>query len=117
MQVHYVNNAYEEGKRILIEGANATMLDIDFGTYPFVTSSNPSIGGVIAGLGLAPNKIECIVGVVRCLRQRLTAVLRRGTRNCCACTPITKHLTAGRQTAIALLRSAIGCSPGPSIPL
>ena len=41
------------------------MLDIDFGTYPYVTSSNPSIGGVIAGLGLAPNKIECIIGVVR----------------------------------------------------
>ncbi len=60
-----MNNAYDEGKRILIEGANATMLDIDFGTYPYVTSSNPSIGGVIAGLGLAPNKIECIIGVVR----------------------------------------------------
>ena len=69
-----MNSAYEEGKRILIEGANATMLDIDFGTYPYVTSSNPSIGGVIAGLGLAPNKIECIVGVVRCglyMRQLL----------------------------------------------
>jgi len=64
-----VNSAYEEGKRILIEGANATMLDIDFGTYPYVTSSNPSIGGVIAGLGLAPNKIEVIVGVVRCGRR------------------------------------------------
>ena len=61
-----MNSAYDEGKRILIEGANATMLDIDFGTYPYVTSSNPSIGGVIAGLGLAPNKIEVIVGVVRC---------------------------------------------------
>ena len=64
-----MNSAYDEGKRILIEGANATMLDIDFGTYPYVTSSNPSIGGVIAGLGLAPNKIECIVGVVRCLQR------------------------------------------------
>ena len=60
-----MNNAYDEGRRILIEGANATMLDIDFGTYPYVTSSNPSIGGVIAGLGLAPNKIGCIIGVVR----------------------------------------------------
>jgi adenylosuccinate synthase len=64
-QVHYVNNAYDDGKRILIEGANATMLDIDFGNYPYVTSSNPSIGGVIAGLGLAPNKIDAIIGVVR----------------------------------------------------
>ena len=40
---------------MLVEGANATMLDLDFGTYPFVTSSNPSLGGVCSGLGLAPN--------------------------------------------------------------
>lgn len=55
---------YDEGKKILIEGANATMLDLDFGTYPFVTSSNPSIGGVISGLGLAPNKLGAVIGVV-----------------------------------------------------
>lgn len=40
------------------------MLDLDFGTYPYVTSSNPSIGGVIAGLGIAPQKLQCVVGVV-----------------------------------------------------
>ncbi len=56
--------AYDDGKRILVEGANATMLDLDFGTYPFVTSSNPSIGGIATGLGLAPQKFEAIVGVV-----------------------------------------------------
>ena len=44
--VSYVNDAHDAGARILIEGANATMLDIDFGTYPYVTSSNPSIGSV-----------------------------------------------------------------------
>jgi len=60
-----VNEAHSSGKRILIEGANATMLDIDFGTYPFVTSSNPSIGGIVTGLGLAPAKFDAIVGVVR----------------------------------------------------
>jgi adenylosuccinate synthase len=49
---------------VLIEGANATMLDIDFGTYPFVTSSNPSIGGIVSGLGLAPSKFDAIIGVV-----------------------------------------------------
>jgi adenylosuccinate synthase len=42
--IEYVNRAYDDGKLILVEGANATMLDIDFGTYPYVTSSNPSIG-------------------------------------------------------------------------
>jgi hypothetical protein len=63
-QIDYVNDAHSQGKRILIEGANATMLDIDFGTYPFVTSSNPSIGGIVCGLGLAPAKFDAIVGVV-----------------------------------------------------
>ena len=53
------------GSRILVEGANATMLDLDFGTYPFVTSSNCSIGGAATGLGLAPSKFEAVVGVVR----------------------------------------------------
>jgi hypothetical protein len=62
--VEYLNSAYESGKRILIEGANATMLDIDFGTYPYVTSSNPSVGGIATGLGLAPNKYDALIGVV-----------------------------------------------------
>ena len=62
--VSMINDCYDGGKKILIEGANATMLDLDFGTYPYVTSSNPSIGGVAVGLGLSPNKFEAIVGVV-----------------------------------------------------
>jgi hypothetical protein len=64
LQVHYVNQAYRDKKRILIEGGQATLLDVDFGTYPFVTSSNPSIGGVIVGLGLAPQKLGAVIGVV-----------------------------------------------------
>ena len=63
--IEYVNDAHAAGRRVLIEGANATMLDIDYGTYPFVTSSNPSIGGIVTGLGLAPNKFDAVVGVVR----------------------------------------------------
>ena len=62
--VSMINDSYDSGKRILVEGANATMLDLDFGTYPYVTSSNPSIGGVAVGLGLSPNKFEAIIGVV-----------------------------------------------------
>ena len=46
--------AIKDGKRILAEGANATMLDIDYGTYPYVTSSSTNIGGVCTGLGIAP---------------------------------------------------------------
>lgn len=69
--IDYVNEAHSQGKRILIEGANATMLDIDFGTYPFVTSSNPSIGGIVTGLGLAPAKFDAIVGVAKAYTTRV----------------------------------------------
>ncbi len=62
-----------QGKRILIEGANATMLDLDFGTYPYVTSSNPSVGGVATGLGLAPGKFNAIVGVAKAYTTRVGA--------------------------------------------
>ncbi|KAK9823163.1 hypothetical protein WJX72_000768 [[Myrmecia] bisecta] len=71
--VEYMNEAYEAGKRILVEGANATMLDLDFGTYPYVTSSNPSIGGVACGLGLAPSKYEAIIGVAKAYTTRVGA--------------------------------------------
>jgi len=49
-----MNKAWKSGKRILVEGANATMLDIDYGTYPYVTSSSTNVGGVMTGLGLPP---------------------------------------------------------------
>jgi len=59
------------GGRILIEGANATMLDIDFGTYPFVTSSNTTIGGVCSGLGMAPTAVSHVVGVAKAYTTRV----------------------------------------------
>lgn len=62
--VQFVNEAHKNGKRILVEGGQATLLDIDFGTYPYVTSSNPSVGGIFTGLGIAPNKLGDIIGVV-----------------------------------------------------
>lgn len=71
--VHYVNKAAKAGKRVLVEGANATMLDLDFGTYPYVTSSNPSMGGVIAGLGLAPHHFRTIIGVAKAYTTRVGA--------------------------------------------
>jgi len=69
--VWYINNAFKEGKKILIEGANAIMLDIDFGTYPFVTSSNTGCGGACTGLGLSPNKIQERYGVVKAYTTRV----------------------------------------------
>jgi adenylosuccinate synthase len=66
-----LNNAYNAGKRILTEGANATMLDIDYGTYPYVTSSSTNIGGVCTGLGIAPNKIETVIGIAKAYTTRV----------------------------------------------
>ena len=63
--ISYTNEQYENGKKILVEGANATMLDIDFGTYPYVTSSNPSVGSVLTGLGVSPRKLRGIYGTVK----------------------------------------------------
>ncbi|PNH07609.1 Adenylosuccinate synthetase, chloroplastic, partial [Tetrabaena socialis] len=71
--VDLLHTAYAEGKRILIEGANATMLDVDFGTYPYVTSSNPSIGGIATGLGLPPSKYDALIGVVKAYTTRVGA--------------------------------------------
>jgi len=69
--VDFINDEYAHRKKILIEGANAAMLDIDFGTYPYVTSSNPTIGGCITGLGLSANKIGDVVGVVKAYTTRV----------------------------------------------
>lgn len=69
--VSYINSALRQGKKILVEGANAAMLDIDFGTYPYVTSSNCSIGGVCTGLGLPPSTIGNVVGVVKAYTTRV----------------------------------------------
>lgn len=71
--VQALNSWASSGRQILVEGANATMLDIDFGTYPYVTSSNPSIGGVLIGLGLAPKRLGSIVGVAKAYTTRVGA--------------------------------------------
>lgn len=59
------------GKRILLEGANATMLDVDHGTYPFVTSSNASIGGIVTGTGMPPRQIDSIIGILKAYTTRV----------------------------------------------
>ena len=69
--IEYTNRQFNAGKKILVEGANATMLDIDFGTYPFVTSSNPSIGSVLTGLGVSPRKLRGIYGTVKAYCTRV----------------------------------------------
>jgi len=67
----FVNDHYKEGGTVLIEGAQGTHLDIDHGTYPYVTSSNTISGGASTGLGIAPNKIRNVVGIVKAYTTRV----------------------------------------------
>ena len=66
-----LNDALDHGKRVLFEGAQGVMLDIDQGTYPFVTSSNPVAGGVTIGSGVGPSKIDKVVGVCKAYTSRV----------------------------------------------
>lgn len=66
-----LNDALDDGKRVLFEGAQGVMLDIDQGTYPFVTSSNPVAGGVTIGSGVGPSKITHVVGVCKAYTSRV----------------------------------------------
>ncbi|MFZ1602637.1 MAG: adenylosuccinate synthase [Leptotrichiaceae bacterium] len=66
-----INEAIEDKKLVLFEGAQALMLDIDYGTYPYVTSSSPTAGGVTTGVGVSPRKIERILGVMKAYVTRV----------------------------------------------
>lgn len=68
---YFLNNKISEGKRVLAEGAQGSMLDIDFGTFPFVTSSNTISAGVCNGLGVAPQKIKEVIGVSKAYCTRV----------------------------------------------
>lgn len=69
----YLFDAIDSGKNILFEGAQATFLDLDFGTYPYVTSSNPIAGGVCTGAGIGPKKIDEVYGVMKAYTTRVGA--------------------------------------------
>lgn len=67
----YLNQAIEEGKSVLLEGAQGALLDVDHGTYPFVTSSNPTSGGACTGTGIPPNKVTDVIGIVKAYTTRV----------------------------------------------
>ncbi len=67
----YLNNAIDSGKGILAEGAQGSLLDIDFGTYPYVTSSNTTAAGACTGMGIAPNKIGDVFGIFKAYTTRV----------------------------------------------
>lgn len=68
---HYINNAIAAGKKVLAEGAQGSLLDIDFGSYPFVTSSNTICAGACNGLGIAPNRIGNVIGIFKAYCTRV----------------------------------------------
>ncbi|RPI75984.1 MAG: adenylosuccinate synthase [Ignavibacteriales bacterium] len=67
----FLNHSIDEGKSILLEGAQGALLDVDFGTYPFVTSSNPVSGGACTGSGIPPNRITDVIGIVKAYTTRV----------------------------------------------
>merc|ERR1712125_29013 len=69
--VTFIHEDIMRGSQVLVEGANAALLDVDFGTYPFVTSSSTTIGGVCTGLGVPPKVIDQIIGVVKAYTTRV----------------------------------------------
>ncbi len=68
---YFLNRSVDDGKRLLLEGAQATMLDIDHGTYPFVTSSSSSVGGACTGAGIPPSMIHRTIGVIKAYTTRV----------------------------------------------
>lgn len=69
----YLNHALREGKKVLAEGGQATLLDIDHGNYPYVTSSNPTAGGALVGLGFGPRQVDRVIGVAKAFCTRVGA--------------------------------------------
>ena len=67
----YINKAFQENKKIVFEGAQGTLLDIDHGTYPYVTSSNTTVGGIFTGSGASPKKIDYILAIVKAYTTRV----------------------------------------------
>jgi len=66
-----LGNALAQGKRVLAEGAQGSLLDVDFGTYPFVTSSHPTVGGCCTGLGVPPTSVNRVIGIVKAYCTRV----------------------------------------------
>ena len=69
--IQFLHESIEGGRQVLFEGAQATMLDIDFGTYPYVTSSNPTAGGACTGTGVSPRAIDRVIGVLKLYTTRV----------------------------------------------
>ena len=67
----FLNNAINDGRKVLLEGAQGALLDVDHGTYPYVTSSNPTSGGACTGTGIPPTKVTSVIGIVKAYTTRV----------------------------------------------
>ena len=92
-QVPLLASAKEKNSKILVEGANALMLDIDYGTYPFVTSSNTGLGGVITGLSLGWRSLKEVIGVVKAYTTRVGSYVQ--VPQLFPCPHLTLNLSSG----------------------
>lgn len=95
-----INQAIENGKKVLFEGAQGTLLDVDYGTYPFVTSSSATAGGVCTGTGVGPTKIDRVIGVTKAYTTRVGAG------------PFPTELEPGRQDAVRIKGKEYGATTG-----
>jgi adenylosuccinate synthase len=66
-----LDEAIRAGKKVILEGAQGTLLDVDMGTYPYVTSSNPTAGGACTGLGIGPRRIDNVIGIIKAYTTRV----------------------------------------------
>ena len=100
-----LNRALDAGETVLFEGAQATMLDVDHGTYPFVTSSNPIAGGVGAGAGIGPKRIDRVIGVIKAYTTRVGSG------------PVPHRAARRRRRPAARDRCRVRHHDGPAAPL
>ena len=97
-------SAQATGANILVEGCQALMLDLDYGTYPFVTSSNTGLGGVFTGLALSPLKVKEIIGVVKAYTTRVgSGPFPTEQLNVCPTPPLKTEPDTGRDQKAVLI--------------
>lgn len=90
-----LNQALDDGKVVLFEGGQGTLLDIDHGTYPFVTSSNPTAGGACTGAGVGPTKISRVIGILKAYTTRVGAARSRPSCSTRTARPCAASATSG----------------------
>ena len=116
---YLLNAALERGETVLLEGSQGTLLDVDHGTYPFVTSSNPTAGGAAVGSGIGPTRITTVLGILKAYTTRVgfgsvphRAVRRDAASTCARPAASSASRRAGAAAAAGSTRSSPATPPG-----